>query len=248
MSRSIVPPVALEYPSGDGKPMAENDAQLAAILYGIGALRVYFESREDVYVSGDLLMYYEEGDPRVSVATDVFVVFGVEDRMRKRYLVWEEGKGPDFVLEVASKSTWREDLGPKREVYARLGVKEYWQYDPTGEYFTPVLQGLRLAGNACVRQLAVASPDGALTLTSETLGLELRVQGGEMRFRDPATGRMLLSHGEADAARRKEAAARRDAESRAEATAARAEWEAAARRAAEARVAELEALLGKRRS
>ena len=88
----------------------------------------------------------------------------------------------------------------------------------------------------------------ALTLTSETLGLELRVQGGEMRFRDPATGRMLLSHGEADAARRKEAAARRDAESRAEATAARAEWEAAARRAAEARVAELEALLGKRRS
>ena len=248
MSRSIVPPVAIEYPSGDGKPMAENDAQLAAILYGIGALRVYFESREDVYVSGDLLMYYEEGDPRVSVATDVFVVFGVEDRMRKRYLVWEEGKGPDFVLEVASKSTWREDLGPKREVYARLGVKEYWQYDPTGEYFTPVLQGLRLAGNVCVRQLAVASPDGALTLTSETLGLELRVQGGEMRFRDPATGRMLPSHGEADAARRKEAAARRDAESRAEATAARAEWEAAARRAAEARVAELEALLGKRRS
>ena len=248
MSRSIVPPVALEYPSGDGKPMAENDAQLAAILYGIGALRVYFESREDVYVSGDLLMYYEEGNPRVSVAPDVFVVFGVEDRVRKHYKVWEEGKGPDFVLEVASKSTWREDLGPKREVYARLGVKEYWQYDPTGEYFTPVLQGLRLAGDTYVRQLAVTSPDGALTLTSETLGLELCATGGEMRFRDPATGRMLLSHGEADAARRKEAAARRDAESRAEATAARAEWEAAARRAAEARVAELEALLGKRRS
>ena len=164
MSRSIVPPVALEYPSGDGKPMAENDAQLAAILYGIGALRVYFESREDVYVSGDLLMYYEEGNPRVSVAPDVFVVFGVEDRVRKHYKVWEEGKGPDFVLEVASKSTWREDLGPKREVYARLGVKEYWQYDPTGEYFTPVLQGLRLAGDTYVRQLAVASPDGALTL------------------------------------------------------------------------------------
>ena len=200
MSRSIVPPVALEYPSGDGKPMAENDAQLAAILYGIGALRVYYQDRDDVYVSGDLLMYYEEGNPKVSVAPDVFVVFGVEDRVRMTYKVWEEGKGPDFVLEVGSKSTWREDLGPKREVYARLGVKEYWQYDPTGEYFTPVLQGLRLAAaSTYVRQLAVASPDGALTLTSETLGLELRAQGGEMRFRDPATGRMLLSHGEADA-------------------------------------------------
>ena len=191
MSRTIVPPIALEYPSGDGKPMAENDAQLAAILYGIGALRVHYESRENVYVSGDLLMYYQEGNPRVSVAPDVFVVLGVEDRVRMRYLVWEEGKGPDFVLEVASKSTWREDLGPKREIYARLGVKEYWMYDPTGEYFSPVLQGLRLAGGAYVRRLAVASPDGALTLTSETLGLELRAQGGELRFRDPATGRLF---------------------------------------------------------
>ena len=146
----------------------------------------------DVYVSGDLLVYYEEGNPRVSVAPDVFVAFGVEDRMRMSYKVWEEGKAPDFVLEVASKSTWREDLGPKREVYARLGVKEYWMYDPTGEYLSPVLQGLRLAGGAYVRQLAVSSPDGALTLRSETLGLELRAQGAEMRFHDPATGQVLL--------------------------------------------------------
>ena len=218
MSRSIVPPIAVEYPDGDGKPMAENDAQLLAILYGIGALRVYYEARADVYVSGGLLMYYEEGNPKASVAPDVFVVFGVEDRKRRHYLVWEEGKAPDFVLEVASKSTWREDSGSKRDLYARLGVKEY---------FTPALQGLRLAGSAYVRQLAVTSPDGALTLTSETLGLELRAQGAEMRFRDPATGHTLFSHSEAETARREEADARR---------------------AAEARVAELEALLGKKRS
>ena len=248
MSRSIVPPIAVEYPDGDGKPMAENDAQLLAILYGIGALRVYYEARADVYVSGDLLMYYEEGNPKAVVAPDVFVVFGVEDRKRRHYLVWEEGKAPDFVLEVASKSTWREDLGTKRDLYARLGVKEYWQYDPTGEYFTPALQGLRLAGSGYVRQLAVTSPDGARTLTSETLGLELRAQGAEMRFRDPVTGRTLLSHSETDAARREEATARREAESRAEREAAAHREEVAARRAAEARVAELEALLGKTRS
>ena len=226
MSRSVLPPVAIEYPSGDGKPLAENDAQLAAIHYGIGALRVYYQARADVYVSGDLLVYYEEGNPRVSVAPDVFVVFGVEDRMRMSYKVWEEGKAPDFVLEVASKSTWREDLGPKREVYARLGVKEYWMYDPTGEYLSPVLQGLRLAGGAYVRQLAVSSPDGALTLRSETLGLELRAKGGEMRFHDPVTDRKLPSYSELHAARQEEAAARQ---------------------AAEARVAELEALLRGRR-
>ena len=72
----------------------------------------------------------EEGNPRVSVVPDVFVVFvvfvvfGVEDRMRGNYKVWEEGKGPDFVLEVASPGTWREDVGPKRSVYARLCVRE----------------------------------------------------------------------------------------------------------------------------
>ena len=43
-------------------------------------------------------------------------------------------KAPDFVLEVVSRSTWREDVGRKRQVYERLGVPEYWQYDPTGEY------------------------------------------------------------------------------------------------------------------
>ncbi len=241
MSRTTLPPPAIEYPSGDGKPMAENDAQLAAIHYGIGALRVYFEARADVYVSGDLLMYYVKDNPGVSVAPDVFVVFGIEDRVRMSYKVWEEGKGPDFVLEVASKSTWREDLGPKRNIYARLGVKEYWMYDPTGEYISPVLQGLRLAGGAYVRKLPVASPDGALTLRSDTLGLELRAQGGEMRFRDPATGRTLLSHSETEAARRV-------AEVRAEAALARAAREVAVRQAAEARIAELEALLrGKHR-
>ena len=80
--------VEVEYPSSDGKPLAENDAQHAAIRYGVGALGVYYAGRNDVYVSGDLLIYYEEGNPRVSVAPDVFVVFGVEDRMRMNYKVW----------------------------------------------------------------------------------------------------------------------------------------------------------------
>ena len=239
MSRTILPPAAIEYPSGDGKPMAENDAQLAAIHYGIGALRVYYEDRDDVYVSGDLLMYYEEGNPKVSVAPDVFVVFGVEDRVRMNYLVWKEGKAPDFVLEVASRSTWREELGSRRKIYAQLGVKEYWLYDPTGEYLTPVLQGIRLAGSTYVRQLAVSTSDGALALPSATLGLELHAKAGEMRFRDPSTDRVLLSHSELAAAHRKaESRTEQEAEMR----------RVAVRRAegAEARVAELEALLRKR--
>ena len=124
--------VEVEYPSSDGKPLAENDAQHAAILYGVGALGVYYAGRNDVYVSGDLLIYYEEGNPRVSVAPDVFVVFGVEDRMRMNYKVWEEGKGPDFVLEVASPSTWREDVGRKRGHLCGVGGEGVLAVRPVG--------------------------------------------------------------------------------------------------------------------
>ena len=238
MSHPILPSAAVDYPSSDGKPLAENDAQLAAILYAVGALRVYYAARADVYVSGDLLIYYEEGNPRVAVAPDAFVVFGVEDRVRMNYKVWEEGKGPEFVLEVASRSTWREDVGRKLGVYAELGVTEYFLYDPRGEYLTPRLQGHRLVGGVYEGQVyegqvSVESIDRMLTLRSETLGLELRAKGGELRFHDPATGRNLLSHHEEHIARRKEAAARQE--------------ETAARRTAEARVAELEALLRQKR-
>ena len=211
--------VPIDYPSSDGKPMAENDAQRDAIMYGISALTRHFKDRRDVYVSGDLLIYYEEGNPRVSIAPDVFVVFGVEKRRRLNYKLWEECQAPAFVLEVASPSTWREDVGPKRLVYARLGVREYWQYDPLGAHLPARLQGERLTRSGYVRQPVLTAPDGTLTLHSETLGLELRaVPEREMRFRDPATGHELRSHDE----------------------------EAEGRRAAEARVAELEALLRRR--
>jgi Uma2 family endonuclease len=186
------------------------------MIYARNALAAWFAKREDVYVSGDLLIYYEEGNPRVSVAPDVFVVFGVADRVRMNYKLWEEGEAPAFVLEVASPSTWRDDLGRKRAVYARLGVREYWQYDPAGELLPARLQGLRLTPSGYVRQPVATAPDGTLTLHSRTLGLELRAAPGrEMRFRDPVTGFHLRSHDE----------------------------EAEGRLAAETRVAELEALL-----
>ena len=87
MLRRAPAAVPVEYPSSDGQPMAENDAQRHAIIYAISALTRHFKRRSDAYVSGDLLIYYEEGNPRVSIAPDVFVVFGVEDRMRGNYKV-----------------------------------------------------------------------------------------------------------------------------------------------------------------
>ena len=239
MIRPAPAAVEIHYPSSDGLPMAENDAQRNAILYGISALTRHFKDRRDVYVSGDLLIYYEKGNPRVSIAPDVFVVFGVEKRERPNYKLWEEGRAPVFVLEVASPSTWRDDVGWKRLVYAQLGVREYWQYDPAGEHLPARLQGERLTRSGYVRQPVATAPDGALTLRSETLGLDLRaVPGRELRFRDPATGRDLRSHDE-------EATARLVAETRAAAAATRAAAAEVRAADAEARVAALEALLRK---
>ena len=219
MTRPAPAAVPIHYPSSDGKPMAENDAQRNAIMYGIGALTRHFRDRRDVYVYGDLLIYYKEGNPRVSIAPDVFVVFGVEKRERPNYKLWEERRAPAFVLEVASPSTWRDDLGRKRSVYARLGVREYCRYDPAGEHLPARLEGERLTPSGYVRQPALTALDGTLTLRSETLDLELRAAPGrELRFRDPATGSDLRSHDE----------------------------EAEGRLAAEARVAELEAMLRER--
>ena len=165
------------------------------------------------------------------MAPDVFVVFGAGKEERSSYLLWKEPKAPDFVLEIASPGTWRDDQDKKRELYRRLGVGEYWQYDPTRNYLQPPLQGLELE-----------------VLRSAT-GEDLRNLAEAEDGRREAEARVEQEA----AARRREAAARQVAESRVHQEAAarqaaetRAHQEAAARQAAEARLAELEALLRRR--
>ncbi len=260
LSAPLAPAATVEYPSSDGKPIAESDSQRIPLTYAVDRLRYYFRNHADVYASGNLLIYYEEGNPRARVAPDVFVVFGVRNVERSSYRLWEEGKGPDFVLGITSRATWREDQRRKRELYRRLRVREYWQYDPTRDYLEPPLQGLELVEGAYERLPEREMADGTLALRSEVLGLELRLAGRRLRFHDPQTGKDLPDLAETEArveqeatARRQEAAARQAAETRIQQEAAarraaetRVQQEAAARQAAEARLAELEALLRRR--
>lgn len=218
--------------------MAESDFQRKPLTYAIEALGIYFQERPDVYVSGDLFIYYEEGNPQARVAPDVFVVFGVSKEDRPSYFVWKEGKQPDFVLEITSRSTAGVDQGAKRGIYAYLGVTEYFQYDPTGDYLRPSLKGLRLSGENYVSIRSTMTADGTLIVPSEVLGLELRLGDSGLRFYEPASGQKLLTHQEAETARLEEQAARLEAET------ARRE-EQAARLKAEARIAELEAELAR---
>ena len=262
MASSVVAPVAVEYPSSDGKPVAESDFQFTPIAYAREALRDYFRSRSDVYVAANLLIYYEEGNRKAAVAPDVFVVLGAAGHDRHTYRLWLEPKAPDFVLEVTSRSTWREDQGRKRKLYGRLGVAEYWQYDPTGDYLEPRLQGLRMVAGRYRRMPERESTAGGQRMYSEVLGLELRVSERGFHFRDPVAGKDLLSLTEHGEALEREQQVRERAErgwQRAEQESQREhqerqrverEWQRAeqGRQEAEARIAELEAKLRDRRT
>ena len=243
MASPLLAPAKVHYPSSDGRPMAESDFQRTPLTYAVDRLRHHFRDRRDVYVSGNLLLYYEEGNPRAVVAPDVFVVLGVSNADRSSYRLWEERKVPDFVLEITSRTTHREDQGRKRELYRSLGVREYWQYDPTGDYLEPPLQGLELSAGEYRRLPGRELADGTLALASGVLRLELRLTERGLRFHDPATGQDLPNLAETDEARQAaETRLTQETAARQQEAAAR-QQEAAARAAAEARVAELEALL-----
>ena len=131
MAGSVVPSsTAIHYPNSDGLPMAESDFQRKPLTYAVEALNVYFQTRDDVYVTGNLFIYYEAGNPQAVVAPDVFVVIGASKHDRPSYLLWEEPKVPDFVMQITSRSTRSVDQGATRGIYAFLGVREYIQFDP----------------------------------------------------------------------------------------------------------------------
>jgi len=263
------PPRPVHYPESDGKPVAESDLHRTLLLGTVEALAWHFRSDPDIYVSGNMLLYYVEGDPRKCVAPDVFVVKGVIKRMRGNYRLWAEGQSPCLVIEFTSKSTRREDQHGKRALYARIGVREYFLFDPEGDYLRPRFQGYRLVDGDF--EPMPFEPDG--TLISQELDLTLFGEGAWFRMIDRRTGNPVLTSAErAEAeARRAEAEARRadaeagraeaetrradaeagraDAEAgRAEAEARRADSEVAARKSAESRAATAEAELARLRA
>lgn len=191
-TKSQITLAAVEYPCSDGIPMAETERHAMATMDARHALGWHFRERPDVYVGVDMLVYYVEGDPKRSVAPDVFVVLGAPKLPpRDNWLVWaESGRTPDFVLEITSKATQAVDEGRKRRLHRELGVSEYWQYDPTGDYLDHALKGSRLIDGRYRPIKAVTELDGGLRYRSD-LGLELRLERDELRFFDVGRGRYL---------------------------------------------------------
>jgi Uma2 family endonuclease len=178
---------SIRYPTSDGRPMAETDLHRIQMVSSISALEMRYADDPNVYVSGNLLLYYEPENKRRHVSPDVFIVKGVEKKVRDYYLLWQEGKGPDAIIEMTSSSTRKEDTTKKFKLYRDvLKVREYFLFDPRGDYLKPTLQGYRLSRREYVPIAPVAN-----RLPSSVLGLHLERSGTDLRFFDPETGEWL---------------------------------------------------------
>ena len=188
--------LTIEYPSSDGEPMAESDWQYTPLTDTVSTLRVHYRNRSDVYVAGDMLIYYRMNRNDVRAAPDVFAVFGAtSNHPRDSWLVWREGKAPDFVMEIASSSIWQRDATEKRRIYADMGVTEYVRFDPTGNYFTPALVLERLDGTEYRERPLTTGDDGNLRAHSTVLELDICVTPAlELRLPVRCGGRGMAAH------------------------------------------------------
>ncbi len=185
--------IDIEYPESDGKPIAETEIHRDAIMNTLQILIEYFKDIPDVCVSGNMMMYYEKGNPKKSISPDVYVSFGVGRRRRRIYRFWDEGKPPDFTIEFSSNKTYRDDLEEKIPLYAKIGIKEYFLCDLEACYLPAPLIGYRLVDGE-YESIPIDVDGNAI---SETLGLELRLRGEYLDFYDPATDKLLLTPAEA---------------------------------------------------
>ena len=172
-------------------------------IYEIGDLAnlaLHFGNHETTLVTADRwIVASPEQDKSRARRPDLLIAFDVspEDyRLSNGYICTEQGKPPDFVMEIASASTANTDTGEKREYYAAMGIPEYWRFDETGQFHGQRLAGDRLAGDSYVPIAITEIEPGVLEGYSEILNLRIRWERGQLLWIDPATNTPLPRHHE----------------------------------------------------
>jgi Uma2 family endonuclease len=211
MTKAVIPSrTEIEYPESDGKPLGESAVHVKVTTLGLlDVLLRFYDGNPNVAVHSNMFVYYVEGDPKRNVCPDLFVALNVGSSINRRtFKVWDEGKGPDLVIEVISKKTRREDQKQKLELYRDvLKVREYFLFDPFEEYLKPSLQGYRLVRGQYKPILGVRG-----RLPSEILGLHLERDGNNLRLNNPRTGLWEPTSEELEEELRTVTAAREEAE------------------------------------
>ncbi|NJM49402.1 MAG: Uma2 family endonuclease [Alkalinema sp. RU_4_3] len=215
------PAEAIFYPSEDGQPLAETYAHLMAIFAILSVLKQYLAAESAQFsrsidkpgtVLSDQFLYYAKGYPRLRVAPDVMVIFNVAGGGRDNYKIWEEGEVPSIIFEVTSKGTKGEDESFKHLLYEQLGVQEYWQFDPKGEWIPNKLKGYwldedryRLIKDArsTVLKLRLAVEGDLLCFYREDNGVKLLTPEELAETNEALTEAKLAAETEADRLREK---------------------------------------------
>jgi Uma2 family endonuclease len=190
------------YPSSDGEPLAETSVHVDAIINAVVVLRQYLAQQQAI-VLADQFLYYAQGFPRLRVAPDVMVIFDVPPGPRDNYKTWEEGSVPAVIFEMTSEGTRNQDQDDKKKLYEQLEVKEYWLFDPKGEWIAEQLRGYRFNG-----EQYIPITDGR----SEPLKLRLQLEDTLIGFYREDTGEKLLAPDELVAALGAEVQARQNLE------------------------------------
>ncbi|MCJ8278575.1 MAG: Uma2 family endonuclease [Rivularia sp. ALOHA_DT_140] len=178
--------IEIIYPSSDGEPLAETYVHLYAILVTLEILKQYLQGQQAT-VLADQFLYYAQGFPRLRVAPDVMVIFNVAPGGRDNYKIWEEKQVPSVIFEITSEGTKDKDTGYKKTLYEQLGVKEYWLFDPKGDWIENKLKGYRWSKEEY---------EEIIDSRSEVLGLRLEVESELIAFYREDTGEKLLAPSE----------------------------------------------------
>ena len=244
---SVIDYANLDFDPNEPEPLPEAMEQNPTILRIINILDAHLKSQYppgEVFIDTNTPVCYNRDNLNDRVMPDVYIAFDVDApaiRERKLYLPWEAGKPPDFVLEVGSESTSQNDLGPKRDRYAQIGVLEYWRFDPSGGgHHGQPLTGERLVNGVYLPIELTTEPDGILKGHSPILGRSLCWQDGIPELYDPDSNTYHRDLTQAEAALQNSEAALQSSEAALESSDAALNAERIARQAAEARIRELE--------
>jgi len=184
------------YPEQREDDMGETSIHVKLITTFLQTLLLFFREREDVFLSANMNLYYEENKPNKWYAPDLLVAFGVPNHERSSYQVWKENVFPQVIIEIASDKTWDNDIGKKYKDYEQFGAEEYYILDPEFAFLPAPLLAFHRQGE---RLLAAPVNDGRIF--SPRLGLDIVRAENTFRLFNPQRGKFLLTLEETDAER-----------------------------------------------
>ncbi len=182
------------YPEQREDDMGETSIHIKLITNFLQMLLNFFHQKEDVFLSGNMNLYYDEGNPNKWYAPDLLIAFGVPNHERSSYQIWKENVFPQVIFEIASEQTWDNDVGKKYKDYERFGVEEYYILDPEFAFLPAPMLAFHRQGE---RLLSVSVNDGKIF--SPRLGLEIVRTENNFRLFNPQTNEFLLTLEELEA-------------------------------------------------